>query len=801
MASSRLKVDGHVLVQADGGPLKVEYALFDSQDILLGKNALGRPYELGYATTVGEARKRLGLLGATPELAETLAEIMRPTLTTAYARGGGVRKLVELLEPRWLFESTRFDRETSTYEGTFLDLASLAVDVGRPSAAYAFQALSLALALAGHADETPCELETSEITEHFKTGERTFHRLTLDGLEGLPAALEDLANRGGGRGARGEPLDRARIEELLAPRLPVGAKLSTFIRALETRDVPSKGPLSRQELWEVELLLDRGNLGAAWPLIDAIERMSGRTPATAYLRARHDLLAKLEPPTILAQRISAMALSMSSFVELGLLAGEAWLAAADGRRALAYAKDVLDAKGTDEVLRERAAAIVREARALPSPSTAGLTLSLPPSSTPDDDEPPYFSEGRTDADFTIQRTRPPPLTPSYTPPELEATSEAPRTSATSPPPPRSLTPTRHAPPSSGPRSATPTRMVAPTSNAASRPPPARSATPTRMVPPAQSRPPRSATPTRMVGPTSSRPGRNATPTRVGAPRPRDLFADELEVERPASVPPPPRRPTSSGMGSLHPTPADRPPTVRPLPAQNDPTPPPIQVPFPSSFPGPPDDEPRSRPSVPPALREMPTPTFSGQFMRGATRPPLGEGPPPVGFGKAPIFPKKALDGPEAAETLSFPPGLMPTPATDEIPGSVLEARIQFTWMARELGAAYRMARGVELRADLSGIEHMQAYLFERYAKRRVESPEAARDVQLHGAFLSEILARNLRAEWVDISGDELGYWEMMIPPQTRVWPFGRVSRLIAKGHKERDLVAYYLELESKLSRG
>ena len=42
---------------------------------------------------------------------------------------------------------------------------------------------------------------------------------------------------------------------------------------------------------------------------------------------------------------------------------------------------------------------------------------------------------------------------------------------------------------------------------------------------------------------------------------------------------------------------------------------------------------------------------------------------------------------------------------------------------------------------------------------------------------------------------------MMIPPQTRVWPFGRVSRLIAKGHKERDLVAYYLELESKLSRG
>ena len=53
-------------------------------------------------------------------------------------------------------------------------------------------------------------------------------------------------------------------------------------------------------------------------------------------------------------------------------------------------------------------------------------------------------------------------------------------------------------------------------------------------------------------------------------------------------------------------------------------------------------------------------------MRGATRPPLGEGPPPAGFGKAPIFPKKVFEGPEAAETLSFPPGLMPQPATDEV---------------------------------------------------------------------------------------------------------------------------------------
>ena len=35
---------------------------------------------------------------------------------------------------------------------------------------------------------------------------------------------------------------------------------------------------------------------------------------------------------------------------------------------------------------------------------------------------------------------------------------------------------------------------------------------------------------------------------------------------------------------------------------------------------------------------------------------------------------------------------------------------------------------------------------------------------------------------------------MVLPSQVRVWPFGRVLRLIAMGNRERDLVSYYLEL-------
>ena len=70
----------------------------------------------------------------------------------------------------------------------------------------------------------------------------------------------------------------------------------------------------------------------------------------------------------------------------------------------------------------------------------------------------------------------------------------------------------------------------------------------------------------------------------------------------------------------------------------------------------------------------------------------------------------------------------------------------------------------------------------------------------HGAFLSEILARTLGAEWTDIALSEIGYWSMLVPPSTLVWPFGRVLRLVAMQHKERDLVSYDLELQARQRR-
>ena len=62
---------------------------------------------------------------------------------------------------------------------------------------------------------------------------------------------------------------------------------------------------------------------------------------------------------------------------------------------------------------------------------------------------------------------------------------------------------------------------------------------------------------------------------------------------------------------------------------------------------------------------------------------------------------------------------------------------------------------------------------------------------------SDELATALGAEWVDIGPTEPGYWAMLVPSSTRAWPIGRVYRFVALGHRARDLVSYYLELEAR----
>jgi hypothetical protein len=184
------------------------------------------------------------------------------------------------------------------------------------------------------------------------------------------------------------------------------------------------------------------------------------------------------------------------------------------------------------------------------------------------------------------------------------------------------------------------------------------------------------------------------------------------------------------------------------------------------------------------------------LLSGASLPAFKIEPPPPGVRGA--VPTRAPPPDELAEHLSLPEEAGPELVIlDGRPATPLEARIQMTRLARQLGLDYRLKRGILLRADIAGIEAMQAHLLDSFPDRVLRTPEDALEVRRHGALLSEILVRHLGAEWIDVASDEIGYWAMHVPPDVRVWPFARVARLITVGHRERDLVSTFLELRGR----
>jgi hypothetical protein len=184
--------------------------------------------------------------------------------------------------------------------------------------------------------------------------------------------------------------------------------------------------------------------------IEEAERSRGRTPGTTYLRARASLALRLEPPKLIAERVSALALSMTSFQELSLLAAEAWLESGDPRRAMPYARDLVDAPGVDEGLLLRAKRLLARAvgaapethktnvdsmSAAPSQRPAALPShppSVPPVSVPDPNMPRSFAPQRSriptqraslasSAEGTANSATPlsvPPARPANPPPAL-----------------------------------------------------------------------------------------------------------------------------------------------------------------------------------------------------------------------------------------------------------------------------------------------------------------------------------------------------------------------------------------------
>ena len=151
------------------------------------------------------------------------------------------------------------------------------------------------------------------------------------------------------------------------------------------------------------------------------------------------------------------------------------------------------------------------------------------------------------------------------------------------------------------------------------------------------------------------------------------------------------------------------------------------------------------------------------FMRGASMPPVAS-EPPTAIPRPPVVPRVDIDEAELIETLPLPRGASESLIdVSVVPRTPLEARVRFSMDARELARRYRREDGIELRLETRTLGSVQRHLAQRFAGRVVTTAEDAREAELHGALLSELLARLLNAEWVDIGPTELGYWAMIVP--------------------------------------
>jgi hypothetical protein len=202
--------------------------------------------------------------------------------------------------------------------------------------------------------------------------------------------------------------------------------------------------------------------------------------------------------------------------------------------------------------------------------------------------------------------------------------------------------------------------------------------------------------------------------------------------------------------------------------------------------------------APPGASLPPLDGSSEAFAPPGHPPPRGRGGPGV---LVRVTPPVRYD-PEIVESLALPHGAdeesLPVGHTPTTP---LQARIAMTRLARTIGRDYRLWYGASLRCNVIAIDLMQRHLVQRYSGASLADPKTTSELLRHGALLSEIVARALGGVWIDVGPSECGYWAMNVPPATRFWPIGRVYRFVALGHLERDLVAYYLDLEKRVRGG
>jgi hypothetical protein len=169
---------------------------------------------------------------------------------------------------------------------------------------------------------------------------------------------------------------------------------------------------------------------------------------------------------------------------------------------------------------------------------------------------------------------------------------------------------------------------------------------------------------------------------------------------------------------------------------------------------------------------------------------------------APVHAAPVRYAPELVESLPLPSGATEDAlAANALPRTPLEARITMTRLSRDLARDYRLWYGKALRCSVLAIDAMQQHLVHRFTGASISDEGVAWELRRHGALMSEILARALGGVWVDIGPTEPGYWAMAVQPGMRTLPIGRIYRFVALGHREKDLVSYYLDIEARTRAG
>jgi hypothetical protein len=402
-----------VVLVCEDGPPEAEYALFDTGEIELRATSPGAIREVGYETTVERALGRLASSGITAELAAEAGRAMSTSLAALYARGPVVRRAAGVLGPAELFASRSY--RARAYDGVWLDVGQLALDLAYPGAAMAMQLCGLVTALSELDPNVRVRLHTAPFTESRRPGERTYRRVDLSAVHALPERLHALAQRPPRIPEREtgpshvEILDNLR-GRALAARPDAREHITNLERATSApsdRAQPVQGPLSDPVMWSIESQISAGDLDGALGRISEVESQRGSLPPVQYLKSRASLLAGSEAPQVVAERVSLL-VAKAPFAELELLAAQAWAAAGNMGRALPYARVLSMDPTADSFVRGQARAIVDAARqgvrqiALPSypptwsrePSTPprGSSLGFQPAN--DDDLPPILDPRR-----------------------------------------------------------------------------------------------------------------------------------------------------------------------------------------------------------------------------------------------------------------------------------------------------------------------------------------------------------------------------------------------------------------------